>query len=109
MSKGCEGCFGYCCIGDISHPLIALNNADIKRIAHYLDIPEDRFRKDYISAVHEGYPTLPHIKFPGPCIFWTTGRCGVQKVKPAICRDTQPREMVGDVTCRMLNKMRAGV
>jgi Fe-S-cluster containining protein len=115
--KECERCFGYCCISSPSHRYTALTEVDIRAIAKHLRIPLERFREEYVVETPEAlmYDHAPfaraHIKrLPSsPCPFLRSGLCGINSVKPEICRNAKPVPLMGDVTCAMWNKVRAGV
>ena len=44
----CLNCPGYCC----SYPLIALNKADVKRLAKHHDMTFEKAQKKFTRAAH---------------------------------------------------------
>jgi len=80
--------FGYCCSG-FSTPC-ALTTDEVARIAEYLEIPFEVFKKLYVVNVRmaEGKPWA--FKQGKPCRFWTQGRCGIHAVKPEGCAKWKP-------------------
>ena len=103
--RECDGCFGYCCIRD-HFSYIHITEGDIPKIANYLSISEADFRRDYLT--YEGTPRYNalRLKGTGSCTFFRSGLCGIQKVKPMVCRLTQPETHDG-VACQAWNKVRA--
>ena len=103
--KDCLNCYGYCCIRD-EFTTTPVNPEDVTRIAHHLQIPEDKFRRTHVTHTGRQNYYVMVLHSIGPCPFHTTGLCGINKVKPTICRNTQPRTFDG-LSCRAWNKLRA--
>jgi Fe-S-cluster containining protein len=86
--KECTRC-NYCCTVDSG----ILFEDDIKRIADWMRIPRDEFKKKYLDE-HERFNTkcwkLKQIKADdkpfGRCILLNEKGCSVHEVKPRYCR-----------------------
>jgi Fe-S-cluster containining protein len=103
----CDGCYGYCCC---SYDTLLIKDDEITRIAKYLDIPEEQFKKTYINMTVQRSSGAHELKFGArPCVFWTLGRCGIYKVAPSGCKKLEPMLPIGGITCKMWHKMKAGL
>lgn len=99
----CEKCAGWCCI---SYRIpCSISNADIIRMANYLQMLPSEFKEEYIIDI-------PHFgkafKYSRPCRFWTLGLCAVHKVKPTGCAAFKPLgKGVGNGACALYHKEQA--
>ena len=76
----CRRC-GACCTG--APGTIRVSAAEIDRIAGYLDIPRQQFRKDYVVQSQTGPSIGEHGD--GRCLFYAQG-CRIYPVRPRQCR-----------------------
>jgi Fe-S-cluster containining protein len=85
-------CSGLCCA---TYAVIPLRAGEATRIAEYLEIPIDAFRENYIQpwrkeahreSIKNGDMLIESFKISPACVFWTTGRCGINDVKPLTCK-----------------------
>ncbi len=84
----CLNCPGYCC----SYPLIALNKADVKRLARHHDMTFEAAQTKFTRAAYGRKYIMRRKKDPHfgrICQFFDTKerRCTVYKARPANCRD----------------------
>ncbi|MGM0439728.1 MAG: YkgJ family cysteine cluster protein [Chlamydiota bacterium] len=80
----CQGC-GRCCTGCSGY--VWLTEAEIKRIAAFLDLNIYDFTFKYVRQVKGRY-SLIEIKRPNgdyDCVFLKEGRCTIYPVRPVQC------------------------
>lgn len=86
----CSQCPGYCC----SHPLIAVTDFDIKRLAKHFDLSfreaKQKFTYHYVSKEYDEQ-VLRHQKdhiYKSICRFFDTKerRCTIYEARPNVCR-----------------------
>ncbi len=91
----CLKCPAYCC----SYTHIPTTANDIKRLAKYFEVDEEKARRRYTKKGDKENPrVLRHTDdehFGSSCMFLDeeTRNCGIYKARPKICRDfpTQTR------------------
>ncbi len=85
--KACEGCGGKYCKGE---GYVFVSKEEIERIASYLGIEFDRFRRLYVGVEpYSGRDVLASITYKGcrRCVFLgDDDRCEIYPVRPHQCR-----------------------
>lgn len=76
----CTQC-GTCCRGEGG---IYLSQEEIKRIALFLNLSQQKFLEKY--CIKKNGKIYIHIREDGYCHFSRKGRCSIHEVKPAPCR-----------------------
>lgn len=66
---------------------VYVSEAEIRRIARFLDIDRSEFKNLYIRAVDCGKALSLSEKLDGSCVLLDGNRCKVHEVKPEQCRD----------------------
>lgn len=83
LSFECTGC-GKCCTGSPGYVWVC--EEDIQKMAEYLQIPIDLFRRKYLRQKNGRY-SLVEMKSKGyDCIFLKDNKCSVYPVRPIQCR-----------------------
>jgi Fe-S-cluster containining protein len=84
--NACKGCAGNCCIGESGY--IWVNPYEIKKIADFLGVEEERFKKDYLKKVKYRY-SIKEVYKEGSfeCLFFDKegGGCSIYEVRPSQC------------------------
>jgi Fe-S-cluster containining protein len=78
----CTGC-GKCCTGASGN--VYLSQADIERLAAFLQLPAGRFVRDYTRLV-KGRRALVNRSGSTDCIFLREKTCSVYEARPTQCR-----------------------
>lgn len=90
----CQAC-GNCCRGE---GYVYLDDADIRRMAAYLDLSMLEFLQQYARITDDDDVVLQEqgdtVK---SCIFLVDGRCRVHEAKPRQCRDFPRRWRTPDI------------
>jgi len=87
IGKNCDKC-NHCC----SYGSGALAEDDLKNIAKFLKITEEKLKKDYLEEIEKFNtkrlrPKLIRNEKPyGKCVFLTKDGCKVHEVKPLECK-----------------------
>lgn len=80
----CHGC-GNCCRGD---GYVFLEDAEIRRLAVYLDLSVEEFTERYTRTIESGRLVLKdQDDADKSCVFLKENRCTVHEAKPDQCRD----------------------
>lgn len=72
----CRNC-SSCCKNE---GLVGLYEADVRKIAYYLKMPVERFKRRYVKRLH-GKIFLRRL----PCAFLKEGRCSIYPARPITC------------------------
>jgi len=99
----CGDCGGYCCVVPRE---IACNYVDRLYIARELGMSVGEVTQRF--TVRGKFATARSFKFTQPCIFWTTGRCGIYENRPGSCQEYEPRGNHNDCSEIMLDSIRRG-
>jgi len=89
-----------------------LTQGDITRIAKYLNMSEEEFIMRFVALslgrmFYEGAPeAIGCLKGGGACPFLRQGLCGINPVKPKICKEYVPKALDAYITCAMWHKAR---
>ncbi len=83
----CKECDGRCCRGKSGY--IWVSRDEIKKIAKFLKIDEEVFKKDYLSKI--GYKfSIKEVLIKGEyeCLFFdsSTNNCKIYEVRPSQCK-----------------------
>jgi len=80
----CHRC-GNCCRGD---GYVFLEDADVRRLAHFFDLSIEEFKKQYTRTIESGTLALKDQDDPDQsCIFLKDNLCVAHEAKPQQCRD----------------------
>ena len=80
----CQGS-SKCCVSRGSHGFVYMSNNDLKRLANYFDISNQKFKDRYCDRT-DGYLHLKEINKNGNCQFLNETKCSVYKDRPEACR-----------------------
>ena len=80
----CQGS-SNCCISRGSHGYVYLSKKDLIRIAKYLNIAVNVFKKKYCDY-SDGYLHLKEIYSNGNCQFLNNKKCSIYSARPTQCR-----------------------
>ena len=80
----CQGS-SNCCVSHGQNGYVYLSLKDAIRIAKYLKLNIDKFKKDYCEYT-DGYLHLKEIKKNGECRFLSEKKCTIYKDRPTQCR-----------------------
>ncbi len=85
--SACSECDGRCCRGESGY--IWVNKDEIEKIAKFLKIDEENFRKNYLNRVKYKF-TIKEVKIDGEfeCVFFDnkTNSCQIYEVRPSQCK-----------------------
>ncbi|NPA74359.1 MAG: YkgJ family cysteine cluster protein [Epsilonproteobacteria bacterium] len=85
--SACSKCDGRCCRGESGY--IFVNSEEIKKIAEFLQLDVETFKKDYLNKVKYRY-SIKELKIGGEyeCLFFDgkTNSCEIYEVRPTQCR-----------------------
>ena len=85
--SACSECDGRCCRGESGY--IWVNSDEIKKIAEFLKLDEEIFKKDYLNKVKYKF-TIKEVKINGEfeCVFFDNKKnsCQIYEVRPLQCR-----------------------
>ncbi len=85
--SACEECKGKCCRGKSGY--IFVNSSEIEKIAEFLKLDIEVFKKDYLNKVKYKY-SIKELKIAGEyeCLFFDnkTNKCQIYEVRPLQCR-----------------------
>jgi len=85
--SACSKCDGRCCRGESGY--IFVNSEEIKKIAEFLGLDIETFKKDYLNKVKYRY-SIKELKIDGEyeCLFFDnkTNSCEIYEVRPKQCR-----------------------
>ena len=80
----CQGS-SNCCVSRGNYGYVYLSKKDLKKIAKYLNIPTDLFKKKYCEF-SDGYLHLKEINTNGNCQFLQNKKCSIYTARPIQCR-----------------------
>lgn len=87
LGKPCKRC-GHCC----NHGSGCLAGDDLKHISKFLQVTEDKLKKDYLEEIEKFNTTrlrpvtIKDGKPYGICIFYSDNSCKIHPVKPLECK-----------------------
>ena len=90
----CESCGGWCCafIGKIE----CRYDSRVKIAKELGMTPGDVTQKFTVptrwTREDESEDNTRRLKYTKPCIFWTTGKCGIHDIKPDACAIFEPKK-----------------
>jgi uncharacterized protein len=93
----CTQC-GNCCMG--LSPL--LTKKDVKLLANFINMPQDKFREHYTEFNHD--ENKLRLK-ENPCAFLKDNKCAVYECRPSDCRSF-PHLHKREFTTRLINVLR---
>lgn len=82
LKFGCTQC-GKCCTG--SPGFVWLDETDIMRLSHHLELSREDFLKQYTRQVYGRYSLL-ECNTTYDCVFLKNNRCTVYEARPSQCR-----------------------
>jgi Fe-S-cluster containining protein len=85
--SACEECAGKCCTGESGY--IWVNNSEIKKIAEFLKLDEEIFKKNCLNKIKYKF-TIKEVLINGEfeCLFFDNidKKCQIYEVRPNQCR-----------------------
>jgi len=83
--SACEECGGKCCKGESGY--IWVNPLEMQKIANFLNISVDEFKKFYLIKVEYKFSIKEKPYEDGfACVFFNDGKCAIYDVRPTQCR-----------------------
>jgi len=83
--NACEECGGRCCKGESGY--IWVNPLEMQKIANFLNISVDEFKKFYLIKVDYKFSIKEKPYEDGvACVFFDNGRCAIYDVRPNQCK-----------------------
>ena len=83
--SACEECGGKCCKGESGY--IWTNPLEMQKIANFLNISVDEFKKFYLIKVDYKFSIKEKQYEDGyACVFFNDGKCSIYEVRPNQCR-----------------------
>ena len=80
----CQGS-SNCCVSRGSYGYVYLSKKDLTRIAKYLNLTTDLFKKNYCEY-SDGYLHLRELNINGNCQFLKNNKCSIYAARPIQCR-----------------------
>ncbi len=85
--SACEECAGKCCTGESGY--IWVNNSEIKKIAEFLKLDEEIFKKNCLNKIKYKF-TIKEVLINGEfeCLFFDNigKKCQIYEVRPNQCK-----------------------